>query len=319
MSPHVPRLVALSAALAFVVGCGAEPNAARIHREGSPHNAAEAPPAGAKGGEQAKQDANPPGGPAAQVPPAERKIIYTAHLDVVVTDWDAARADVDRLIAAHKGYVARAEERMHSGSQRTGTFVIKVPVENFPALVRGLAGVGHAERNAIDSQDVSEEYVDVQARVKNLKEQEAKLNELLKERRKEEKLDDIIKIGDRIGLVRQDVERAEGRLKYLETMAALSTVNLSLREEKDYKPPTAPTYGSRVGTTFSASWDGLVRFVTEVSLAVVALVPWLPVLVPLGVVVYLGVRSVRAGRRPVRRPVAVHAVPVEPPPPDAPR
>jgi hypothetical protein len=264
------------------------------------------PPAG---GEQAKRGANLPAEPAAKALPAERRIIYTANLDVVVTDWDAARSEVDKLIAAHKGYVARAEERMHSGSQRSGSITIKVPVENFPALVHGLAALGHAERNAIDSQDVSEEYVDVQARVKNLKEQEAKLNELLKERRKEEKLDDIIKIGDRIGLVRQDVERAEGRLKYLATMAAYSTVNLSLREVKDYKPPTAPTFASRVGATFSNSWDALVHFVTEVSLAVVALVPWLPVLVPLGVVVYLALRS----RRARAKPAAVGVVAVEPP------
>jgi hypothetical protein len=294
MSAHVPKLVTLSVALAFVVGCGGGASSgARIHLEGQApgRTAAEAPPAG---GEQAKQDAKPPAEPAVKAPPAERKIIYTANLDVVVTDWGTARPEVDRLIAAHKGYVARAEERMHSGSQRSGTITIKVPVEHFQSLVQGLAALGHAERNAIDSQDVSEEYVDVQARVKNLKEQEAKLNELLKERRKEEKLDDIIKIGDRIGLVRQDVERAEGRLKYLATMAALSTVNLSLREVKDYKPPTAPTFGSRVGSTFSNSWDALVHFVTEVALAVVALVPWLPVLLPLGAVTYFVIRSRRA-------------------------
>src|SRR5437762_3401510 len=98
MSPHVPRLLALSVALAFVVGCGAEPNAARIHREGGPQNAAEAPAGGAKGGEQAKYGANPPADAAAKVPPAERNIIYTANLDVVVTDWDTARPEVDRLI-----------------------------------------------------------------------------------------------------------------------------------------------------------------------------------------------------------------------------
>lgn len=305
MSAHVPKLIALAVVLTFTAGCGGGASSGKSVGSMEPpvRMNREAPAAG----EQAKDAGNPAAPPAVQVPPAERKIIYTAGLDVVVSDWEAARAAVDQLIAAHKGFVAKAEERMHSGSQRSGTITIKVPFENFHALVRGLAALGHAERNAIDSQDVSEEYVDVQARVKNLKEQEAKLNELLKERRKDEKLDDIIKIGDRIGLVRQDVERAEGRLKYLSTMAALSTVNLSLREVKDYKPPTAPTFGDRVSGTFSNSWDGLVEFVTGLALAVVALVPWLPVLAPLGVVACLAVRAYRRAK-----PTAV-VVRAEPP------
>ena len=62
------------------------------------------------------------------------------------------RAAVDRLIADNKGFISKAEERRHSGSQRTGTITIKVPVENFQTLVTGLAALGHAERNAIEGE-----------------------------------------------------------------------------------------------------------------------------------------------------------------------
>ena len=118
----------------------------------------------------------------------------------------------------------------------------------------------------VDSQDVTEEYVDVQARIKNFKEQEDKLNELLKEKRKEEKLEDIIKVSDRIAEVRRDVERVQGRLNYLSTMTTLATINLTLREIKDYKPPTAPTFWNRITSRFGTSWEALVDFCQELVL-----------------------------------------------------
>jgi hypothetical protein len=247
------------------------------------------------------------GEPVPKVQPVERKIIYTATLDVVVKDLDEARAEAERLTAAHKGFVAKSEFRTDAGYRRTGTYTIRVPVESFTALVHGLAGLGHAERNARDSQDVTEEFVDVQARLRNLRTQEDKLNELLKERRKEEKLEDVIRVSDRIFEVRQQVERVEGRLKYLETMTALSTVNLTLREVKDYKPPSAPTFGDRVGRTFGNSWDALVNFGEGVALFAVGMTPWLPILIP---AVLAGVWLLRRWRRARAIPVAVRAVPV---------
>jgi len=285
---------------------------------------------------EATAPAAPPPPPAgnAGVDPAVAKgtvdkprIIYTATIDVIVRELDAARTEVDTLLAAHKGYVAKSEVRNDSGTRRTATYSLRVPVDSFPALVAALTGLGVPERNAVDSQDVSEEYVDVQARIKNLKEQETKLNELLKERRKEEKLEDIIRIGDRIAAVRQDVERAEGRLKYLSAVTTNSTVNLTLREIKDYVPPSAPTFGNRIRSTFGGSWESLVVFLEGVVLFAVGLAPWLPVLIPLGFVgVFAGRRVVRALNtptpelhRPARaRPVAQPPVAADVPPPEPP-
>jgi len=237
----------------------------------------------------------------AAMPPAERKIIYTGTLDVVVTNMDEVLPQVEKLVAAQKGYVAKSEVKEDTGRRRTATFSLRIPVDSFQGAREGLIALGTAERNAVDSQDVTEEFVDVQARIKNLKEQEDKLNELLKEKRKEEKLDDIIKVSDRIAAVRGDVERVQGRLNYLSNMTAMATINLTLREVKDYKPPTAPTLGNRISTTFAGSWNSLVEFGEELVLFVVAFTPWLIVLVPLGIIGAFGARRVaRASRRPTQ-------------------
>jgi hypothetical protein len=282
-------------------------------------------------------NAKKPGGvadPAAagpQAPPAAQAqqqpmIVYTATLDVVVKDLDAALSEVEKLVAGHKGFVAKSEARGGPGSPRVATFTLRVPVAGYEPLKAGLLALGHAERNAVETQDVTEEFVDVEARIKNLREQEAKLNELLKEKRKEEKLEDVIKVSDRIYAVRGDIERAQGRRNYLLNRVQLSTIHLTLREVKDYKPPTAPTFGTRARETFDASWEAVVGFGEWLALTAVALAPWAPLWLPCLLLGVWGVRRVaRASREAARqaeeerarRPRRHHDRPVANPAPPA--
>ncbi|QJW99821.1 DUF4349 domain-containing protein [Frigoriglobus tundricola] len=225
--------------------------------------------------------------------PQAQMIICTATIDLVINDLDAAAPVVDKLVAEQKGFVAKSEVKGDSGRRRTASYTIRVPVGGFGALKNGLLGLGVPERNVVDTQDVTEEFVDVEARIKNLKEQEDKLNELLKEKRKEEKLEDVIKVSDRVFLVRGDIERAQGRRNYLRNRVALSTINVTLREVKDYKPPTAPTFGSRIRDTFGSSWDALVDFGSGIVLVAVALAPWTPLWLPVLVVTWALLRRAR--------------------------
>jgi hypothetical protein len=235
----------------------------------------------------------------AAAPQQPQMIIYTATLDVVVKDLDAARAEVEKLVATHKGFVGKSEVKGDPGSPRYATYTLRVPVAAFPAVKESLQALGHADRNAVETQDVTEEFVDVEARIKNLQEQEGKLNELLKEKRKEEKLEDVIKVSDRIYVVRGDIERAQGRRNYLVNKVQLSTITLTLREIKDYTPPTAPTFGNRIGETFTSSWEALLNFGKALVLFGVALVPWTPVWLPLLAAGVWGTRRlIRLAREP---------------------
>lgn len=299
------RVVPVLFASLVAAGCGmdkaAKPSREAMTTAGVPLNEVGGMDAGEQAA-QAPQVKQPADG--AKVAPIDRKIIYTAKLDLVVKGMDEATKAVTEKLAAHGGRLVRSEVRSDSGARRTATFTLEVPVEKFRGLVDALKEVGHAERDAVDSQDVTEEYVDVQARLKNLRQQEDKLGELLKEKRREEKLEDIIRVSDRIAEVRGQIERVEGRLKYLDARAAFSTVTLTLRESADYTPPTAPTFGGRVGRAFNDSWAALVSFGEGVVLVVVAVSLWLPLLIVVGV----------AGVWALRRAVRV-VTPDQPPPP----
>ena len=277
----------LAVLLLFLLGCGGA----------SPPNGKAPAPAGSEA-QEADAISEAKAAMKAAAAPADRKIIYTAGMVIVVKDLEEVIPRIESLVAEHKGFIARSEITGDIGSRRTATYTLRVPVDALQPAREVLLSLGSLERNALDSQDVTEEYVDVQARLKNFKEQEDKLNELLKEKRKEEKLEDIIKVSDRIAEVRRDVERVQGRLNYLSTMTTLATINLTLREIKDYKPPTAPTFWNRITSRFGTSWEALVDFCQELVLILVGLVPWLPVLIPAGFALAWGVGRYRR-RRPV--------------------
>ena len=98
--------------------------------------------AGQKAGEAVKD-----GNPAPADVASKRHIIYTATLDIVVKDLDAATPEVEKLIAAHKGYVAKSEVKGNTGSRRVATYTLRVPVDSFKLLIDGLLPLGIAEKN----------------------------------------------------------------------------------------------------------------------------------------------------------------------------
>ena len=303
--------------IGLTAGCGgaappgsAPPGAdARIHREA--HVQVDgAPAAGGK--------------PPADAPAVQRKIIYSGSVEVIVKDLDTTVAEVERIVAEHKGYVAKSEVTGTTGTRRTATWTLKVPAEKFRTVVAALAALGSPVRNASDSQDVTEEYVDLEARVKNMRVEEDALNKMMAEPGLT--LDNRIRIRSEVAKVRGDVERSEGRLKYLATMAAMSTITLTVREDAAYTPPdpaAAPTFADRVSGTFGNSLATLQDFGEGVALLAVALAPWLPVIMLGLLVLRWMVKRIaaaassdrphpRAARPVMARPLP--SAPAEPPP-----
>lgn len=233
------------------------------------------------GAPQQKEVAPPPGQavkgevPAATTLP--RKIIRTANIEVVVDDFDAAEQSLMQLLAAHKdAYVAQAEVTGSSGSPRHGLWRIRVPVAEFEDFVAALGRLGVPRRNSIDSKDVTEEFYDLDARIKNQKIEEARLLKHLEN--STGKLEEILAVEKEISRVRGEIERQEGRLRLLSNLIALTTVTVSMQEIKNYVPPAAPTFGKTITTTFFNSIELLVNAGRAVALAAVAITPWLPVI-----------------------------------------
>lgn len=285
-------------------GCGGGPAAkspmaadgvAHANKRTDVANEAMAPAAGGKGGGNAKA--------AGGEEPLSRKVIYSATVEVVVRSVDDARREVETLTDAHKGYIAKSDVSGTAGTRRTATWTLKIPADKFRPVVSGLTELGTVSRNSSDSQDVTEEYIDLEGRIKNLKAEEETLNKFLKET--VNNVDGYIKTRDQIKSVRLDIERAEGRLKYLSTMTALATINFTAREESPYtpdQPAAAPTFGEKAGNTLGGSWRGLVSVGEWVALVAVALLPWSPIILIGGVAGWVGWK--RVVRKPQNTPTS---------------
>jgi hypothetical protein len=256
-----------------------------------------APQAGAV--KEAPQAA-PAGQPAAEAVP--RKIIYTAQADLVVEDLDEAEQQLMRFVKEQGGYVARSEVQGSPGWPRTGSWTVRVPVDHFNAFTAAVAALGELRHGKTDSDDITDRYYDLGARIKNKRQEEEQLLEHLK--KSTGSLKDILAVEENLSRVRGEIEQMQGQLQRWDKETALATVTVVLHDRKGYVPPTSPAFGTSIGRTFTASLDALGEFFRLVILAVVAVTPWALVLGVVAVPVWLArrryARRPRAGNAPAR-------------------
>jgi vacuolar-type H+-ATPase subunit I/STV1 len=158
----------------------------------------------------------------------DRKIIYTVSLDLVVEDTEVAFQEVERLAEEIGGYVARSNMWQEDNHPR-GSLTVRVPAERLDeALTKFKALAVDVEAERRDSQDVTEEYVDLTARLDNEKRTERELQELLETRSKSGKTADILEVHRELSSVRSQIEQIQGRMTYLDNLSAMATVEISL-------------------------------------------------------------------------------------------
>ncbi|MEX2121153.1 MAG: DUF4349 domain-containing protein [Pirellulales bacterium] len=205
-----------------------------------------------------------------------RKIIFNAELDLVVEDFSPVAGKVHALVSRFDAFVANSRLGGSQGRPRRGEWQIRVPAQRFDDFVAAARDLGEIRTVSTRSQEVTEEFFDLEARIRNSKQEEARLLKLLDERTG--KLEDVLAVEREIARVRGEVERMEGRLRVLSDLTSLATVTLRCEEIRDYRPEQAPTFATQIRRVFEGSWSALVLVGQKVLLALVALAPWLAVL-----------------------------------------
>ena len=285
-----------------VVGCADESTTAKVAQRNYSLAAARAV-APAEPTPKSAPDAEAPTTPSAT---AGRKIIYNARVVLVTEDLAKFDATLAKLIEARKAYVADSERTGSAGANRRGSWRVRVPVEAYDAFVAGVVKLGELVSLKADSQDVSEEFYDLEAREKAKAVEEQRLLKHLAD--STGKLEEILNVERELSRVRSEIERMQGRLRALGNLTTLATVTITASEIKDYVPPQAPTFGTRLARSFSGSVDALRTFGESALIACVAVVPWLP-LIALGFgIAYLVVR------RLIARPRVMMIDDIPPPP-----
>jgi uncharacterized protein DUF4349 len=292
---RIPLLAATLVLAAPLTSCKHETVTTRSSATDAPTRARPEAPSGAAAKDAVTNEAElqqsasvPPlwSDPAAD--PASRLIIRTGQAGIEVDSLEPALALLRMTATRIGGFVGNANIQTGRHQVRQATVEIKVPAGRFDDLAEGLRPLGRVEFLNVGAEDVSEEFVDLTARTANARRMEERLLELLATRTG--KLQDVLSVERELARVREEIERMEGRLRYLKTRAQLSTLSVALHEPS---PLVSPTPGRNpLAEAVREAWR---NFVGVVAAGIASLGYLVPVLV-------LGWGVVAGGRRLTRRP-----------------
>ncbi|MCK8826807.1 DUF4349 domain-containing protein [Natroniella acetigena] len=197
---------------------------------------------------------------------SERKLITTGNLQLEAENLADSEAKVEELIEEYSGYLSNSRQQQIGTQRQSHSYTIRVPAANFSALISDLQKLGELKDKQISSQDVTDRYIDLETRQKNLLAQEERYRELLNEA---EAVREILEIEKELNRVRTEIERIKNQLERYDDQINLSTIRLRLVEPE----PLFSSY--RLPETLQQAVQG---FITSIHLIVIfsgRILPWL--------------------------------------------
>jgi hypothetical protein len=183
----------------------------------------------------------------------ERKLIRNGQLDFKTNDVKKAKVDIEKISKELNGYISNESEN-NFGDRKQYNQTIRVPADQFDNLIKQIEVLADkVESKGINTQDVTEEFIDVEARLKTKKELEARYSEILKQAKT---VADILAIESQIANVRSEIESMTGRLNYLKNQVSFSTLNLTYYEVIG----TDFGFASKFVDSLKGGWDNLLNF-----------------------------------------------------------
>jgi|GEM_PF-4105672 len=216
-----------------------------------------------------------------------KHLIYNSEISVSVENYKVAESSLKLTLESMKGYISETNAYTNSDGKLNGTISVRVPSSSFRAAILAIEKLGTVESIREWTEDVSEEYVDVQSRIANQKALEARLLTLLDH--KGAKLKDLVAVEDKLAQIRTQIEQHEGRLRFLQNRISYSTLTITLFEPSS-------TQAAQNSVLAPLSWAlnqvGMLFFgsIGVVIIGVVTIAPWL-------LLVYLLITIIRHNRR----------------------
>jgi hypothetical protein len=192
-------------------------------------------------------------------------IIRTASVTLETKQFDAARAAIERIVPAHGGHLGQLQTAAPLNEARTLTATLRIPADRLDAALGEIKKLGRVTRESQGSDEVTEQYTDLVARLANSRHTEQRLVEILRTRTG--KVEEVLEVEREIASVREEIERMEAQRKSLENRVALSTVSLELREEFEKKIGVAPpSAGTLLWNAMADGLDGAFESVLALAL-----------------------------------------------------
>ena len=211
------------------------------------------------------------------------QIIKNANVQFQVRDVDASHHKIAALLKQHNSYFG-SDNKSSNTYQIENNMVIRVPAADFEKLMDELIKESvYTNYKNVTAEDVTAEFVDIQARLKTKKEVEERYLALLKQANK---VPDILEVEEKLRVIREEIEASEGRLKLLKDQVGYSTITLNAYQKLDYTPEPQIGFLSNLCEAFVRGWRSLVELFIN-------LVRVWPFVVLFGALLFFGIRRFR--------------------------
>ncbi|WP_406656476.1 DUF4349 domain-containing protein [Methanolobus sp. ZRKC2] len=214
---------------------------------------------------------------------ADRKTITTVEMSIEVDDAVATVGVISKAAVDAGGYVSGSsiyDLSYDSNSRKEGHITVRVPESDYPEFLTMVEGLGELDSKSVSGQDVTEEYVDISARLENLKKQEVRLGEILN---MSTTVDEVLKVEKELERVRGEIDSLTGRLEYLDNKVEFTTISIRVTEPR----PISQSWGIR--DAVSESVQGFISTVNALIVLAGYLLPIVIVLAIFGGIV-IGIR-----------------------------
>jgi len=189
-----------------------------------------------------------------------RMIARTAQLSISTQEFDQARAALEEILKRHNGYLGQLSVNNPSGSGRTLDATLRIPTDHRDAAIAEIKKLGRVESESQTGEEVTSQYVDLEARLSNARNTEQRLSDMLRQRTG--KLSDVLAVEQEISRVRGQIEQMEAEKKTLTTRVEFLSLDVRLTE--DYRAQLQIAPDSTLGQFRNAAIAGYKRTVESV-------------------------------------------------------
>jgi Domain of unknown function (DUF4349) len=236
------------------------------------------PPPAPQAKKEQRRDSATPSGP---------MVVRTVELSLITSEFDQARKSLEDTMKRHHGYFGNLAAGGAADAGRTLDAILRVPADQLEAALAELKTLGRVESESQKGDEVSQQYVDLQARLVNARNTEQRLTDLLRERTG--RLSDVLEVEQQIDSVRERIEQMDAEKKNLANQVAFATLTMKIREDyKAHVQMVPPSTSSRVR---NAAVDGYETMEAGLINIALFLVSWGPSFLLWFIVLFFPVRS----------------------------
>ncbi len=201
----------------------------------------------------------------------KRMIIRSGSLSIEAEKYDETESKIKQIVTGFNGYITNTSATLNVSGKKQGTITVRVASDKFDNVIAELSKIGRVMNENITGNDVTEEYMDSEARLKTQQELESRLLKLLQE--KTASLTNVVEVEQKLASVRENIERTQGRMKYLKDQASWSTLAVSVYEPALLQTSTGGGFFYELGQSVKKGLNGFTAVLSGIITIVIALTP----------------------------------------------